>query len=183
MTMEVEKKPSLFSDFLKTFLVLALLLLFSFLVLTYLGQRVSVEGNSMQPALADGDQLLVDKLSYRLREPVRCELVVFQLEEEPDTYYVKRIIGMPGETVQLQDGEIYINDQRMIETYGLETYLDAGIASEPLVLGPEEYFVLGDNRNDSRDSRSAGLGPVRREQIVGRVLFRIWPFSESGTVK
>ena len=155
----------------------------TYLIITFVGQRTKVDGSSMETTLSDGDNLIVDKISYRFHDPERYDIIVFPYRYAEKTYYIKRIIGMPGETVQLQDGEIYINDQRMIESYGLETYLDAGIASEPLVLGPDEYFVLGDNRNDSRDSRSAGLGPVQREQIVGRVLFRIWPFSEIGKVK
>lgn len=179
----VEEAPSLLADFLRTFLVLALLFAGAVLLLNYVGQRVSVEGSSMQPSLVEGDQLLVNKISYRLGEPERCDIVVFRLKDDPGTYYIKRIIGMPGETIQLINGEIYIDGQCMQEDYGLEPIQDAGMAAEPVTLGADEYFVLGDNRNDSRDSRSQELGPIKREQLMGKIFIRIWPFSEWGYVR
>ena len=101
----------------------------------------------MEATLHDGDNLIVDKLSYRFRDPKRFEIIVFPYRYKENTYYIKRIIGLPGETVQVKDGYVYIDGEKLDENYGLEVMEDAGIAAEPIELGEDEYFVLGDNRN------------------------------------
>lgn len=145
-------------------------------VITFLGQRTTVSGSSMETTLSNGDQLIVDKISYRLREPNRYDIVVFPYRYERNTFYIKRIIGLPGETIQIVDGYVYINGQKLDEHYGMEQMESAGIAAEPIALGEDEYFLLGDNRNNSQDSRSANVGVVHRKELLGRAWIRIWPF-------
>lgn len=158
----------------------------TWLVITFVGQRTAVDGSSMEPMLSDGDNLLVDKISYRFREPQRYDIIVFPFQYEANTYYIKRIIGLPGETVRIDlEGNIYINDEILPENYGREIISadKVGIAIDPVVLGEDEYFVLGDNRNNSMDSRSSVVGNIKRKDIVGRAWVRIWPLNKLGVLK
>lgn len=155
----------------------------AWVIITFVGQRTQVSGSSMETTLSDGDQLIVDKISYRFRDPNRYDIVVFPYQYEENTYYIKRIIGLPGETVQIVDGYVYIDGQQLDEHYGNEVMLDPGIAEEPVTLGDDEYFVLGDNRNNSQDSRAANVGVIHRKDLLGRAWIRIWPLSEFGVIK
>ena len=155
-----------------------------FLVTTYVGQRTRVEGHSMEPALSDGDNLIVDKISYRFHDPERFDIIIFPYQWEPNTYYIKRIIGLPGETIQIDDeGNIYIDGEVLQEHYGLERIKNPGSAREPITLGEDEYFVLGDNRNNSEDSRFTQVGAIHRDDIVGRAWLRIYPFDRIGFIR
>lgn len=152
-------------------------------VVRYVGQRTLVKGSSMEPTLSDGDNLIVDKISYRFHDPKRFEIVVFPYEYEENTFFIKRIIGLPGEKVRIDEsGRIYINGQELIESYGREVIKDPGIAVAEQQLGDDEYFVLGDNRNNSTDSRDERVGFVARKELVGRTWFRIYPFDQMGLV-
>lgn len=162
---------------------LGFVIVMTYLIITYVGQRTRVEGSSMETTLHDGDNLLVDKLSYRFTDPKRYDIIVFPYRLEDHVYYIKRIIGLPGETVQIKDGVVYINGQELGEHYGNEPMLEGGIASEPITLGDDEYFLLGDNRNHSKDSRNELVGPVHRDELVGKAFVRIWPFSSFGLIK
>lgn len=155
----------------------------SYLVVTFVGQRTQVSGSSMETTLSDGDQLIVDKISYRFRDPKRYDIVVFPYRYEENTYYIKRIIGLPGETVQIVDGEVYIDGKPLHEHYGNEVMLDPGLAEEPITLGADEYFVLGDNRNNSQDSRAANVGLIHRDELLGRAWIRIWPLDKFGVIR
>ena len=156
----------------------------TYLIITFVGQRTRVSGHSMETTLSDGDNLIVDKISYRFREPERFEIIVFPYQYEENTYYIKRIIGMPGETVQVADGAVYIDGELLSdEHYGKEAMLDPGIAREPITLGEDEYFVLGDNRNHSADSRDPSVGVLQREDLIGRAWVRIWPFDRIGFIR
>ena len=155
----------------------------AWVIITFVGQRTQVSGHSMETTLSHGDQLIVDKISYRFRAPNRYDIVVFPYQYEENTYYIKRIIGLPGETVQIVDGYVYIDGQQLDEHYGNEVMLDPGIAEEPVTLGDDEYFVLGDNRNNSQDSRAANVGVIHRKDLLGRAWIRIWPLSEFGVIK
>ena len=126
---------------------------------------------------------MVDKLSYRFHDPERFDIIVFRYLYKKNTFYIKRVIGLPGETVQIADGVIYINGEPLEEDYGLEEITNPGRALEPITLGEDEYFVLGDNRNGSSDSRMTDVGNITRKQIVGKASLIIWPFSEFGWVK
>lgn len=178
---EQGKSKSTAREVLDWILYIGIVLILSWLIVTFVGVRTVVDGQSMEPTLQDGNNLIVDKLSYRFRDPKRYEIIVFPYKEE-NTYYIKRIIGLPGETVQVKNGEVYIDGEILGEDYGAEAMEDAGIASEPIELGTDEYFVLGDNRNHSSDSRDPSVGVLRREDLIGRAWIRIYPFDEMGFV-
>ena len=164
-------------------LYIAVVLCITFLVVRYVGQRTQVDGHSMENTLFDGDNLIVDKISYRFTDPKRFDIIVFPYHYKEDTYYIKRIIGLPGETVQIRDGEIYIDGAILEEDYGKETMLTSGRAADQIQLGEDEYFVLGDNRNHSGDSRFDDVGNIERSEIIGRAFIRIWPFERFGLLK
>jgi len=157
-----------------------------FLLITYVGQRTVVSGDSMIPTLQDQDNLIVDKLTYRFSDPERFDIIVFPFKYAENRYYIKRIIGLPGETVQIdKDGVIYINGEVLEENYGKEV-IEAdkiGVAAEKIVLDEDEYFVLGDNRNNSSDSRVPEVGNIKRQDIIGRAWVRIWPLRKFGVLK
>ena len=156
------------------------------LVITLVGQRTEVEGASMENTLHNGDNLIVDKLSYRFHDPERFDIIVFPFQFQDNTYYIKRIIGLPGETVQIMDdGSIYINGEKLEENYGMEVIKPEtiGRAAEPIELGDDEYFVMGDNRNNSSDSRTDMVGNIKRENIIGKAWLRIWPVSDFGVLQ
>ena len=154
------------------------------LIIRYVGQRTEVSGHSMENTLSDGDNLIVDKISYRFRDPKRYDIIVFPYQYKEHTYYIKRIIGLPGETVQVtEEGDILINGEILKESYGKEVMKNPGIAADPITLGAEEYFVLGDNRNASADSRDPSVGIISGEDIVGRAWMRIWPLNKIGILK
>ena len=135
----------------------------------------------MVPTLEDGDQLIADKLSYHFRDPERFDIVIFPYQYAANTYFIKRVIGLPGERVRIDEqGNIFINDELLKESYGYERMEYAGLAAEEIQLGDDEYFVLGDNRNVSEDSRYPDVGNIKRSNIIGRAWLRIYPFSEFG---
>ncbi|MFI3212838.1 MAG: signal peptidase I [Eubacteriales bacterium] len=175
---------SILKEIFSTICYIIVVFIAMYFVIEYVGQRTQVIGSSMESTLNDGDNLIVDKLSYRFSDPERFDIIVFPFEYEENTYYIKRIIGMPGETVQIdEDGVIYINGEVLLEGYGKEVIKSAGLAEEPIVLADDEYFVLGDNRNNSSDSRMPSVGNINREDIVGKTWLRIWPFSEFGILQ
>ena len=154
------------------------------LIIRFVGQRTEVSGHSMEDTLDDGDNLIVDKLTYRFRDPVRYDIIVFPYKYTEDTYYIKRIIGLPGEMVQItEEGNILINGEILEESYGREVMKSPGIAADPIILGEDEYFVLGDNRNASADSRDPSVGVISGKDIVGRAWLRIWPLNKFGILK
>ena len=171
-------------EILSTSVYLLLVLCAAYLIVTYVGQRTQVSGSSMESTLSDEDHLIVDKISYRFKDPERYDIIVFPFQYDQDTYYIKRIIGMPGETIQIDDnGNIYIDGEILRENYGREVIKNPGRASEPIILGDDEYFVMGDNRNNSSDSRDPSVGNIHRKDIIGRAFMRIWPLSKFGILK
>lgn len=171
-------------EIVSTILYLAGVLLLAFLLTRFVGQRTQVYGSSMEPTLHDGDNLIVDKISYRFRDPERYDIIIFPPKYEPKKLYIKRIIGLPGETIRIDnDGNIYINNIVLNEDYGLDDIFRPGDAAEPITLGDDEYFVLGDNRNNSTDSRADAVGVIRRKDIVGRAWLRFYPFDKMSFIK
>ena len=159
-------------------------LVLTFLIIKFVGQRTEVIGSSMEPTLSDADDLIANKIVYRFSDPVRFDIIIFPYKYEEDTYYIKRVIGLPGETVYIDsEGKIFINEELLEESYGSETIKEVGLLVEPILLGEDEYFVLGDNRNNSKDSRFIDVGNVHRKQIIGKAGFRIFPVSKFGTLK
>ena len=152
-------------------------------VVRYVGQKTMVEGSSMAPTLENGDILVVDKISYRLTDPKRFDVVVFRYLYKEDSYYIKRVIGLPGETVQIKDGYVYINGTKLEEDFGSDVMNNPGRAIQPVTLGADEYFVLGDNRNISSDSRDPSVANVAKEQIVGKAILRVYPLRGFGWLR
>jgi len=178
-----KKEKSTAQNILGTIAYIIGVCVFVFLILHFVGQRTVVNGSSMDTTLANGQNLVMDKLSYRFHDPERYDIIVFPYQHAENTYYIKRIIGLPGETVQVIDGYMYINGKKLDEHYGAEVMEDPGIAAEPIKLGDDEYFVLGDNRNHSSDSRVASVGVLTRDMLIGRAWVRIYPFNKIGVIK
>ncbi|MCI9078050.1 MAG: signal peptidase I [Lachnospiraceae bacterium] len=148
----------------------------------YVLQRTIVDGKSMMNTLKNGENLLVEKVSYHFTDPDRFDVIVFYPHgRDSKDYFIKRVIGLPGETVQIKGADIYINGEKIEENFGKDPITDPGIAEKPIKLGDDEFFVLGDNRTVSDDSRYEDVGPVKRENIEGRAILRIYPLSEFGT--
>ena len=178
------KPKQILKEVISTILYISVVLAVTWLIITFVGQRTQVNGSSMEPTLSDHDNLIVDKISYRFKDPERFDIIVFPFQYEEDVYYIKRIIGMPGETVFIDlDGTIYIDGEALQENYGREVMLSPGRAGEPITLGEDEYFVLGDNRNNSSDSRDPSVGNIHRGRIVGKAWVRIWPFHKFGVLR
>lgn len=178
-----EKKPGILREILGFLVYVAVVTGITFLIITFVGQRTYVSGSSMENTLSHGDNLIVDKITYRFSDPKRYDIIVFPFRYQEDVYYIKRIIGLPGETVQVIDGYVYIDGEQLDEHYGNELMENPGIAAEPLMLEEDQYFVLGDNRNHSSDSRDPSVGVIRRENLLGRAWIRIWPFERFGAIK
>lgn len=148
---------------------IAAAILLAFFVIYVCVQTVTVHGESMQPSYYDGDVVLLNKLQYRFSDPKRLEPVVLELENGSTTHYtVKRVIGLPGETVQITDGQILINGTPLDYSFE-EEILSAGLAAYSVELDDDEYFVMGDNCNNSEDSRVANIGNIKRDQFVGKI--------------
>ncbi len=177
-------KKSVAKEILSTSIYLLCVLLVTYLIINYVGQRTEVQGSSMEPTLQNADNLIVDKITYRFNDPKRFDIIVFPFQYEEDTYYIKRIIGLPGETVRIDlEGIIYINGEELKEGYGREIIQDPGRAAEEITLGEDEYFVMGDNRNNSTDSRNELVGNIHKDDIIGRAWVRIYPFEKFGKLK
>jgi len=151
----------------------------------FIAQPFVVRGASMEPNFADRDYLIIDEASYYFREPLRGETVVFRYPRDPRQFFIKRIIGLPGERVKIEKGNVMIFNAQYPEGFTLqEQYLDPpGRSTHPEMeakLGKDEYFVLGDNRDSSSDSRLWGV--LTEDNVVGRALFRAWPVARFGPV-
>ena len=146
----------------------------AFVIVWYFGLKVSVIGDSMKPVLRNGDVTLINKLVYNMSTPNRGDVIAFKLDgNEGSHYYIKRIVGLPGEKIQIQDGKILVNGKEIKEKYVTTAIDEVGLLSEPMKLGNNEYFVLGDDRQNSEDSRNVDVGNVKRTDIVGKVWFVI----------
>ncbi len=155
-----------------------------YIIPNYVLQRTVVDGSSMENTLHNGDQLYVEKISYHFNALKRFDIIVFYpFGKKNGDYYVKRIIGLPGETIQIIGSDILINGKVLKENYGKNPIINSGRAVEPIKLADDEYFVLGDNRSISRDSRTDEVANVKRSNIGGRVILRIKPLSKFGPVK
>lgn len=178
-----EKKKAIIKEIRDLVIYFLIVLCISILVVVFVIQRTVVEGSSMNPTLSNGDNLIVNKITYKFSDPKRYDIVVFPYQHKKHTYYIKRIIGLPGETIQIDhEGNIYINGEILDEDYGKEVILDPGRASEPITLGSDEYFVMGDNRNDSSDSRDYMVGNVKKKDFIGKIWIRVYPFKEFGVI-
>lgn len=152
-----------------------LIVIFVAVALTYfVGMRTSVIGDSMEPALYNGQEILINRIIYRIASPKRGDVVVFLPNGNQNThYYVKRIIGLPGESVRIMNGKVYIDGELLEEDESYDKIIDPGIAGNEITLANDEYFVLGDKRNSSEDSRSGNIGAISRNTMIGKAWFRL----------
>ena len=163
---------------------IAIVCLFAFVCVYYFGQRVSVIGDSMNPELKNGNITLISKAAYSMGTPKRGDVVAFQPNgNENSHYYIKRIVGLPGETIEVVDGKIIVNGREIKERYETTEIDEPGLLAEPVTLKNNEYFVLGDDRQNSEDSRSADIGAVKRSEIDGKVWFVVSPGKTFGFVR
>lgn len=176
------KKNSSLVSVLKTGLFILLILIITYVLVNYVIRRTVVHNVSMQDTFYDGDNILVDEISYRVSDPKRYDIICFKNYSNKDLL-IKRVIGLPGEKVKIESGVIYINDNEIKDIYKDKTIENPGIASSEIVLLEDEYFVLGDNREESIDSRYAEIGNVKRKDILGKAAFIIYPFNKIGKVK
>lgn len=165
---------------------LSIVIIVVLLITTFVGEKIRVIGASMEPYVHDGDHFILDKLSYQFDEPNRFDIIAFPYDE--DLNYIKRIVGLPGETIELKPADnntynIYIDGILLEETFGMEPIIRLGNQKYPFTIPEGTYFVLGDNRNDSSDSRYVDVGTVKKEDILGKTFVRIWPFSDFGFIK
>ena len=171
-------------DILLWIFEILVVVLIAFVLVLFFGQIRTNSGQSMETTLSDGDHVLIDTFSYRVGSPKRNDIIAFRPNGSDTSHiYVKRVIGLPGETVQIKDGMIYINGKVYLEKTDYPAITNPGLASEEIELGTTEYFVLGDNRNNSEDSRFADVGLVDANYIEGRVWLRILPSGSFGLVK
>ena len=207
---EPKKKRSKLSIGIEIGIYVALIFICLFIIPKYVMQRTSVSGQSMEDTLHNKESLLINKISYRFHDPERYDIIVFYphgKEVDDSEFYIKRVYGLPGETIQIKENTIYINGQPIEDKYAKNAMDEAGLAEKPYTLKDDEFFVLGDNREVSLDSRtiwskekdkykdmytedeldmisdSEAPGPVKREYIEGKAFFRIWPLSQFGFVE
>ena len=159
-------------------LLIVLTITASYFITTNVFVKTAVAGVSMEPTLMEGQVVIVNKIEYYLKSPRRNDVIVYKQSNREHSYYeIKRVIGLPGETVKIKNGIIYINDEVLKEKVKTETIENAGLAEEGIKLDDNEYFVLGDNRNDSEDSRFASVGNVLRNEILGKAVAIEKPFT------
>ncbi len=162
---------------------IAVVILSAFVLVYFFGQARTNVGESMELTLADGDRVLLNTLSYRIGSPKRNDIIAFKPNGSTTSHtHIKRVIGLPGETVQIINGMIYIDGKVYLEKRDYPVMNDSGLASEPITLDVKEYFVLGDNRNNSEDSRYADIGLVNSDYVEGKVWLRIAPSDAFGLI-
>ena len=160
---------------------IAIVLVMAFVLVYFVGLRTSVVGSSMSDTLEAGDEILVNRFVYKVTAPKRGDVIVFLPNgNKKSHYYVKRVIGVPGDTIQIKNGILYVNGEEYKETPERDKMDEAGLAKEEITVGEDEYFVLGDNRNNSEDSRYANIGNVKKEYIIGKVWLIVSPFRRLG---
>lgn len=165
-------------------LQIGVVLLFAFTFVWYFGQRVSTVGDSMNPILENGDVVMVNRFVYNASSPKRGDVIVFKPKGNDNShYYIKRIVGLPGETVEILEGSIYIDGEKLAEDYETTEISDVGIVTGEIQLDGDEYFVLGDDRGKSEDSRMADVGNVKRSYIYGKAWFVLSPLEHFGFLK
>lgn len=173
-----EKVTPLWKKIVKEVLIwlicIGLSILAAYLITHYALEKTNMPDDSMKETLSQDDSILINKFSYKIKEPKRMDVVVFKKENSTDSNYnIKRIIGIPGDTVKIEDGVIYINGTELKETVKTDVMTNSGLAKDGVTLSEGEYFVLGDNRNECEDSRFSGVGKVTKDEIIGKAWIRL----------
>lgn len=166
--------PKLIKDIFEMIVGSMIVIFLAFVIVFSVGMKTSVVGDSMEPMLYNGQEILMNRVVYRLSSPKRGDVVVFLPNGNQNShYYVKRVVALPGETIQILDGDVYVDGVPLDEDESFDKIIDAGIAENELKLAADEFFVMGDNRNSSEDSRSGNIGAVKKDNIVGKAWFKL----------
>ena len=176
-----KSKPNIKKNLIAFGICVVIAIVIALIITNFVASHTKVEGNSMESTLENGDDIIVEKFSYLTNKPERYDIIVFR--ESESVNYIKRVIALPGETIQITEGKIYINERAIFDAYGNAKMEDGGIAEKPIKLGQDEYFVLGDNRNASKDSRDKAVGVIKRDQIIGKAWLRVLPFDNFGKLE
>ena len=176
-----KSKPNIKKNLIAFGICVVIAIVIALIITNFVASHTKVEGNSMESTLENGDDIIVEKFSYITSDPERYDIIVFR--ESESVNYIKRVIALPGETIQITEGKIYINERAIFDAYGNAKMEDGGIAEKPIKLGQDEYFVLGDNRNASKDSRDKAVGVIKRDQIIGKAWLRVLPFDNFGKLE
>ena len=173
-----------YEPYLKLAVDLVMVVCAAYLIITWFFGNMRATGHSMNNTIKEDDVVLINTVAYNINKPERYDLIAFTLENEDDsTQYIKRVIGLPGETVQIMDGKIYIDGHVLTDDVIEGDIYNAGLAADPIKLEYNEYFVLGDNRNNSEDSRFSSVGLVKTDHILGKPWLIVYPFKDFGTTK
>lgn len=178
-----ENKEHILNNLFQWFIIILSGVIFGYAIITFGFQTITVVGPSMSPTLKDEEIVIVNKLTYNIGDVKRYDVIAYSLIEEDGYYDIKRVVGMPGEKVTIKDGYIYINDQQLKNSPFKEKIITAGLASETITLGDGEYFVLGDNINNSEDSRYSNVGNISEVEILGKVSYIIKSEDKKGKVR
>ncbi len=175
------KKPVIMKVLIEVFIwaaQIAAVIFLAYFIIYYCVEKTNVIGSSMEGTLFPEEPIIIDKFSYRVSEPKRFDIIVFkQSGKEHSFYNIKRIIGLPGEAILIKEGNIYVNNEIVDDIVVVDEMINYGLAGEEIILEDNEYFVLGDNRNNSEDSRFASIGNIRRDEIIGKAVIRLSPFN------
>ena len=178
------KKPTIMKIMIEVFIwaaQIAAVIFLAYFIVYYCVEKTNVIGSSMDNTLSADESIMINKFSYRVSDPKRFDVIVFkQSGKEHSFYNIKRIIGLPEETIIMKEGGIYINNELLVDIVNVDELLNYGLAGEEITLEDNEYFVLGDNRNNSEDSRFASVGNITKDEIIGKAAIRISPFNFIG---
>ena len=181
---EPQEETSLGKEILSWLQIIVAAVVIAFVLNNFVIANSRIPTGSMENTIMSHSRVIGSRLSYIKDDPERGDIVIFRYPDNEKLYYVKRVIGLPGETVQVIDGYAYIDGQQLTsDIYGAEIMDSPGIAAEPITLGEDEYFLLGDNRNHSSDSRDPSVGILHREDLIGKAWVRIYPFDKMGVIR
>lgn len=173
-----------FRSVMRWIFAIVVTLVFAAFTAVVMFQTVTMQENSMEPTIEVGESFFINRAIYKVSSPKRGDLIVFRTSESDDAaLHIRRIVGLPGETIRIKDGQIYINGEVYQEPYNFDVMTNGGLAADGITLESNQYFVLGDNRNNSEDSRYADIGTVSKRYIVGKIWFKCYPFDQLGFVE